>query len=349
MILPQTYSATLILTILSLLCLGVWVSAFKLAGKWRFELFYFDFAFGLLLTALLLALTVGNLGYDGFDFLDDLQHAGKHQWLYGFAAGMIFNFANLLLVAAVSVAGMVLAFPVGMGVGLVFATSLNFATSRLGSGAMILLGGGMVLTSVLVNSMGYRLLTVERHEQLAREGKAKSTRRPSAAKGIILSLLSGLLMGSFWPLLDKARQGDVGMGPYSTGVIFAAGVFFSTFIYNIFFMNLPVQGDPIELRSYFKGRLKQHLWGFIGGAIWCLGTIASLVVWATPEAEQGHQALRAILGQAAPIVTALIGIFVWKELKSGDMRVRALALLMIVLYGCGMVLLSVAPIYGRKV
>src|ERR1051326_1419233 len=112
MILPQTYSATLLISILSLLCLGAWVSTFKLAGKWRFELFYFDFIFGVLSAALALGSTLGNVGYDGFDFLDDLQHAGKHQWLYCFLSGMIFNFGNLLLMAAVSVAGTVLAFPV---------------------------------------------------------------------------------------------------------------------------------------------------------------------------------------------------------------------------------------------
>src|SRR3982751_2589140 len=105
MILPQSYTGVLILMILSLLCLGSWASAFKFAGKWRFELFYFDFAVGLLIAAIIYAFTVGNLGYDGFSFLDDLQHAGKRQWMYGFMAGMIFNLGNMLLLAAVSVAG----------------------------------------------------------------------------------------------------------------------------------------------------------------------------------------------------------------------------------------------------
>jgi glucose uptake protein len=348
MILPETYAATMLLMILSLVCLGIWVSTLKLAGKWRFELYYFDFVFGLLVTALILAFTLGNLGYDGFDFLDDLQHAGKRQWVFCFAAGMIFNLANLLLVAAVSVAGTVLAFPVGMGIGLILGTLLNFATSRSGNGAMILAGAVLVLVSALVNAIGHGLLAVERHEELARAGKAKSTRRPSGAMGIVLSLVSGLLMGSFWPLLDKARLGDVGMGPYAMGVVFALGVFFSTFVYNIFLMNLPVAGDPLDLSAYIAGKLKQHIWGLLGGAIWCLGTVAGMVVLATPEAQQGSPALRAILGQAAPLLTALVGIFVWRELKGGDMRVRSLTLLMLVLYGCGVVLLSIAPIYVRK-
>jgi glucose uptake protein len=349
MILPQTYAATMFLIILSLLCLGIWVSTFKLAGRWRFELFYFDFAFGLLITSIILAFTVGNLGYDGFNFLDDLQHAGKRQWLYCFAAGIIFNFGNLLLMAAVSVAGTVLAFPTGMGVGLILSTVLTFVTARTGNGTMMLLGGGLVLGSILVNSMSYRMVSVQRHEEQARAGKAKSTRRPSSAKGIILSLVSGLLLGSFWPLLDKARQGELGLGPYAIGAIFAFGIFFSTFVFNIFFMNLPVEGDPVDIGGYFSARAKQHIWGLLGGVIWCSGTIAGMVALATPEVQQGNPGLRAVLAQAAPLLTALLGIFVWRELKGADIRVRAMTVLMVVLYGCGMVLLSVAPLYVRRV
>jgi glucose uptake protein len=128
MIVPQAEAVALFLLILSALCLGSWVNLYKLAGKWPFELFYFDFAFGLMLTALIYAFTVGNWGYDGFNFVDDLMHAGKHQWLYAFVAGVIFNLANMLLMAAVSVAGMALAFPIAMGVALLIATIVTYLT-----------------------------------------------------------------------------------------------------------------------------------------------------------------------------------------------------------------------------
>src|SRR3954453_22129268 len=95
MILPQSYNAVLLLMILSLLCLGSWASTYKFAGKWRFELFYFDFAIGLGIAALIYAFTVGNLGFDGFSLLDDLQKAGKRQWVYGVLAGLIFNLGNM--------------------------------------------------------------------------------------------------------------------------------------------------------------------------------------------------------------------------------------------------------------
>jgi glucose uptake protein len=347
MILPQTYTATMILMVLSMLCLGVWVSALKPAGKWRFEVFYFDFAFGLMIAAVIYAFTLGNMGFDGFNILDDLQHTGKRQWVFCFAAGMIFNFANILLVAAVSVAGMAAAFPMAMGTALILGTALGFATTSAANTMMLLLGCAMLFTAVVVNAMAYRLLAVQRHEVLARAGKAKSTRRPTSFKGIILSLVSGLIMGSFAPLLDKARQGDLGMGPYAIGAIFTFGVFFSTFVYNMFFMNLPVEGDPVELSSYFSARPRQHMFGWLGGMVWCTGIIAGMVALAAPETVQPSLATRALLGQAAPLLTALVGIGVWKVLKGSDMRVRALTLLMLVLYACGVVMLSVAPLYVR--
>jgi glucose uptake protein len=345
MILPQTYTGTMILMVLSMLCLGVWVSSWRLAGRWRFEVFYFDFAFGLLIASVIYAFTAGDLGFDGFNFLDDLQHAGKRQWAFCFAAGMIFNFANILLVAAVSVSGMVAAFPVAMGTALILGSALGFATTRAANPTMLLLGYAMLLTAVAVNAMAHRLLAVQHHEVLARAGKAKSTRRPTSIKGVVLAVVSGLIMGTFTPLLDNARQGDLGMGPYAIGAIFAFGVFFSTFVYNLFFMNFPVEGEPVEIFTYFSARPRQHLFGWLGGIVWFTGTIAGMVALAGPETVQPSLATRALLAQAAPLLTALVGIVVWKELQGSDMRVKSLTLLMAVLYASGAVLVCMAPLY----
>ena len=348
MILPQTYAATMFLLLLSMLCMGVWVSTLKLAGKWRFELFYMDFAFGVLIAALIYAFTVGNLGFDGFTLIDDLQHAGKHQWLYCLLSGMIFNLGNLLLVAAVSVAGMVLAFPAAMAIALVLSTVLGFAATKPGTGLILLLGCGFLLTSVVLDAMGYRLLSMQHHEMLARAGKAKSTRRPAALKGIVLSVAGGLLLGSFTPLLDKARQGEQGLGPYAAGALFAIGMFCSTFVFTIFFINLPVEGEPAEISSYFTERLRQHVWGFIGGLVWCTASIAGLVAAAAPDNAQVDLSLRAAIIQAAPLLTALIGIVIWKELRYSDVRVKSLTVLMAVLYACGVVMVSAGPFLAGK-
>lgn len=177
MILPHSYAAILVLMIFSMLCWGSWANAFKAAaGKWRFELFYFDFALALLAVALIYALTVGSLGYDGFSFVDDAMHAGKRQWAYGIAGGIIFNFANMLLLAAVSVAGMSLAFPVCMGTALIVGGALTYFVKPTGSFGTMLGGFALILIALIVNIAAHGALLRLRHEKLAQSGLAKSTR-----------------------------------------------------------------------------------------------------------------------------------------------------------------------------
>jgi glucose uptake protein len=344
MILPQTYPLVLALMILSLLCLGSWAAFFKMAGKWRFELFYFDFAFGLIVAAVIYAFTVGNLGFDGFNFLDDLQHAGKRQWLFGFLAGVIFNFANMLLMGAVSVAGMSIAFPMSMAIAIMMGAALGGAL-RVGNPLLVILGCLLLLTSVIVNAISYRMMSYARHEAMARAGSAKSTRRPSPLKGIILTVLSGLLMGSFTPLLDKARTGDVGLGPYAMAVMFACGVFFTTPVFNIFFMNLPVEGEPLDFGSFFSSRGKQHILGIIAGIIWLTGILAAMIAGSVPEQSQGSPLLSFMLGNCWPLLATFWGAAVFGEFRGADVRVKIMSLLMVVLFICGVGMIALGPIY----
>ncbi len=348
MILPQSYPSVLFLMVLSLLCLGSWASAYKFAGKWRFELFYLDFALGLLLASVVFAFTVGNLGYDGFNFLDDLQHAGKRQWMYVFIAGLIFNLGNMLLMAAVSVSGLTVAFPMGMGIALLLGTGLGMASRPAGNSLLLGMGCLLILTSIIVNAISYRIIGVAKHEELARAGRAKSTRRPNPLKGIILALAAGILIGGFVPLLDKARQGDLGLGPYAAGFIFAFGVFFSTFVYEIFFMNLPVEGEPVEFGEYLNGRLGQHLAGLTSGLVWFTGLLAALVATSAPDTMQGSSMLRFVLAQGSPVLAALWGILVFREFKNGDIRVKLLGTLMLVLFLCGIAMIGLAPALLRR-
>jgi glucose uptake protein len=345
MILPQTYPVVLALVILSFLCLGSWASMFKLAGKWRFELFYFDFAIGLIVAAAIYAFTVGNLGYDGFTFLDDLQHAGKRQWLFGFLAGVIFNFANMLLMAAVSVAGMSIAFPSAMAVAVLVGTGMGAIAQPVGNTLLVSLGCLLLLMSVVVNASSYRILIRARHEALAKQGKAKSTRRPGAIKGVVLAIAGGVLMGSFTPLMDKAHAGDVGMGPYALAGMFALGIFITTPIFNIFFMNLPVEGEPVDLSSYVESRAKQHLLGMLGGVIWLTGILAAMVAGSAPDQIQGSPLLHFILGQTWPILAALWGALAFHELRGSDIRVKIMTMLMIVLFICGVGMIALSPLY----
>jgi glucose uptake protein len=340
MLLPQTHAAVLFLMALSLLCWGSWANSYKLAGKWRFELYYFDFAAGVAVAAFLYAITVGNLGYDGFSFLDDLMHAGKRQWLYGFMGGVIFNLGNMILMSAISVAGMATAFPVGIGVATIVGTTLAFAGGRTGSPALLFGGCALIAVAVVAAALAYRFHAILRHEELARAGKAASTRRPSSIKGIVLALVSGLLIGSFFPLVDKAGEGEIGLGPYAIAFVFAIGVFISTFVFNVFLMNLPVEGEPLEVLDIFKSTPKQHLLGIAGGVVWGTGMVTSLAAAGAPVEVRMTAGAGYFMAQAFALVAALWGILLWKELKGGELRIKALAVCTFLFFVCGLLLIA---------
>ncbi len=337
MILPQTYGAALLLTLVSMLCWGSWANTFKLAGKWRFELFYYDYSLGLLIAATIYALTFGNLGSDGFAFADDLVHAGKRQILFGAVGGIVFNLANMLLVAAISLAGLSVAFPVGIGLALVIGVVWNYILKPQGNPVLLFTGAAIVVAAIVVDAFAYRALEA---------GKAAQAARRVSGKGIALSLLSGVLMGSFFPLVEMGKAGPLGLGPYAIGFVFAVGVFLSTFVFNLFFLNLPVEGPPVAMSAYFKGTGGQHLLGVIGGLIWATGTIANFVAASAPESVQVGPAISYALGQGATMVSALWGLLVWKEFARASGRVRALVVVMLVLFVCGLALISAAPKYA---
>jgi glucose uptake protein len=355
MILPHTYIATLLVLFLSMLCWGSWANTQKMTGKWRFELFYFDYAFGVLLIAVICAFTLGSLGYDGFSFLDDVMNGGKRYVALSFAAGMIFNLANMLLVAAITVAGLAVAFPVGIGLALIIGVIWNYTIRPQGNPMLLFAGCALVVGAIIVDAIAYRAMELLRAEARAQAGKAKSTRKKVSLKGVFLSLASGVLMGSFYPLVVMSKSsdwggtaGENGLGPYTIGVVFALGVFLSTLVFNLFFMNLPVEGEPLELLDYFKGLPKQHFLGVAGGALWCAGAIANFVGSSAPEAVQVGPAISLALGQGAAMVSALWGLLLWKEFKGADTRVTALVFIMFVLFIAGLALISVAPLYAPR-
>ena len=347
MILPHSPATLMYLMILSLICLGSWANFFKLAGKWRFELFCFDFALGLLAAALILGLTAGNLGYDGFNLRDDVMNAGKQQWLFAFLGGVIFNFANMLMIAAVSVAGIALTFPVGFGVAFVVGSAIGYATGPGVSPAFLFGGCGLLALAVILNCSAFSRLGVLKHENQARAGTAKSTRRPSSIQGMVLAMLGGVLMGCFSPLLGKAQVAEIGLGPYSLMVLFGLGVLASTFVLNLFFMNLPIEGDPLEFRDYFVGSIWPHAMGAIGGGLWALGATVALVA-ATPRGDTHLPQMTVdLLSQSAPLLAALFGLLVWREYKGGDPRVKLTTVLMLLIFAGGVAAISLASFYTR--
>jgi glucose uptake protein len=348
MTLPDSYTTALLLTILTMLCWGSWANTLKLAGNWRFELFYFDYSLGVLLASAIAAFTFGTLGFDGFLFLDDLMRAGKRNMAWGFAGGVLFNLANMLLVAAISVAGLAVAFPVGIGLALVIGVVWNYALNPQGNPTFLFTGAGLVVLAIIVDAMAYRALALHREEQRIKAGKSRTLVPKVSMKGILLSLASGVLMGSFYPMVEMGKAGDTGLGPYAIAFVFSCGVFTSTFIFNLYFMNLPVQGEPVEILDYFKGTRRQHLLGLLGGLIWCAGAVANFVAASAPPEVQVGPAISYAIGQGATMVSALWGLLVWKEFAGADAKVKSLLVIMFVLFLTGLSLVSVAPLFAAR-
>jgi glucose uptake protein len=347
MVLPETYTSALLLTILSMLCWGSWANTYKLAGKWRFELYYFDYALGVLIAATIAAFTFGTLGYDGFLFLDDLMRAGKRNMAYGFAGGVVFNLANMLLVAAIAVAGLAVAFPVGIGLALVIGVIWNYVINPQGNPTLLFTGVAIVVGAIVVDAIAYRTHGIQQAKGNTKAGQTRSTAPRASWKGIALSLASGVLMGSFYPLVELGKQGDWGLGPYAIAFIFALGVFSSTFVFNLFFMNVPVEGKPVEIRDYFKGTFRQHLLGWTGGVIWATGTISNFVAASAPREVQVGPAISYAMGQGATLISALWGLLVWKEFRGATSTVKLLLGLMLALFAIGLGLVAIAPLYAR--
>jgi len=356
MILPSTYGVALLLIVFTMLCWGSWANTFKLAGQWRFELFYYDYAVGVLIMATLAALTFGSMGDSSLTFVDNMMVAGNRKIAYGLAAGVVFNLANMLLVAAIAVAGMAVAFPVGIGVALVVGVVWNYFLNPQGNPVLLGVGVVIVVAAIIVDAVAYRLHALKTAQEAAsaaaseKKVRKASSKKTSGAKGIVLSLICGVLMGSFYPLVEMGKEGgDVGfgLGPYAIAFVFAIGVFISTFVFNIYFLSLPVQGKPIAMTAYFRGTLRQHLLGIAGGLIWCAGAIANFAAASSPKEVQVGPAVSYAIGQGATMVSALWGLLVWKEFAGATPRVRMLLAIMLILFVAGLALISIAPLYAK--
>ncbi|MCC7233911.1 MAG: hypothetical protein IT163_01330 [Bryobacterales bacterium] len=351
MTIPTTYMAALLLCILSMVCWGSWANTMKLAPKWRFELYYFDYAFGVMLAAIVICFTFGTYGSE-ITFQDNLTIIRLRPVGFALAAGVVFNLANMLLVAAIAVAGMAVAFPVGIGLALVLGVVVSYFMRPQGNPSFLFLGMSIVLIAIGLAALAYKLLQDERNKRQplapAPETKRKQPVRVSAWKGLVLSVVAGVLMGSFYPLIEMTRGYEIEMGPYAILIVFAAGVLGSTFLFNIFFITLPIQGKPVQVMAYFKGTVKQHLLGLLGGIVWCVGLAANLVASSVPPDVHVGPAVSYGLGQGAVMISTLWGLLVWKEFSDSQEKSRLFIWLSVPVFIVGLTLISVAPLYVRK-
>jgi glucose uptake protein len=195
----------------------------------------------------------------------------------------------------------------------------------------------LVTLAIIVDALAYR----------EHGSKAKGPGSKFSIKGLVLSLVSGVLMGSFYPLVEMSRATEIGLGPYTAALFFAAGVLITTFVFNLYFMNLPVQGEPLGFGAYFSGGVRNHLLGWLGGIVWCIGAISNFAASAAPPEVNISPAMSYAMGQGATLVSALWGLLVWKEFAGANSRVKLLLTVMIALFVAGLGLVSVAPLYGR--
>jgi len=325
---PHRYLVALLMMLLSMLCWGSWANTQKIDKGWRFELYYWDYVWGVVVCALLFGLSLGRTDPAApVSFFRNLDSASTRSLVEAFAGGMIFNLGNLLLVAAISVAGMAVAFPLGAGLALVIGAVLNYFISPTGN--PLLLFGGILLVcgAIAANAMAYR--------GLSKGGKA-------GTKGIVLSLVCGVVIGLFYPFVAKALIGEKHLGPYTVYFVFALGALASNFPLNYAFMRWPLSGSRLSIRDYFQGGVAAHTWGVLGGLIWGIGTVCSFVAAYTPLVGP---ATSFSLGEGNTMISAVWGVFVWHEFRGANTVVKRLLALMFTLFVLGLVSISLAPVF----
>ncbi len=335
MFLPESYQAALFLMILSMLCWGSWANTLKLCPQFRFQLFYWDYAIGLAAGAILWGLTAGSMGHVGQPFLASVAQAGLGPILWAACGGAIFNVANLLLVAAIDVAGLAVAFPVGIGLALVVGAVFSYLVSPAANPLLLFGGVALVTVAIIFDAVAYR----------KREGAAHAT----TARGIALSLVAGVLMGTFYPLVAHAMSSTPGQpglpspGPYAIALFFAIGVLISTVPANLLLMARPLDGKPpVSGAGYWTAPFGWHLAGLLGGLIWCTGAVANFVA---SGAHVVGPAVSYSIGQGATMISACWGVFVWREFAGAPRSAKLYLFLMFIFFVLGLGSVALAPLH----
>ena len=331
MFIIQNYPTAVIFCFVTMLCWGSWANTQKLAaGNWRFELFYWDYVIGIVLFSFLFAFTLGSYGEGGRSFLPDWQQADNANIGSAVLGGIIFNAANILLGAAIAIAGMSVAFPIGIGLALVIGVIVNYLDAPLGNAPLLFSGVALIAAAILLNANAYRKLG----------GKNSG----ATTKGIALSVVSGCMMGLFYKYVAASMFPDFNipetgkLSPYTAVVFFSLGILMSNFLFNTVLMKRPFVGVPVNYADYFiKGAFKNHFTGILGGMIWCVGMSFSIIA-----SGKAGPAISYGLGQGATVVAALWGIYIWKEFKAAPKNTNSILTLMLFCYMAGLVLIILA-------
>lgn len=325
---PETYGMALLFMISSMLCWGSWANTVKLAPRYRFQSFYWDYVIGVILGALAWGLTLGSCGAAGRPFAADLRQATEAQIVLAVVGGIVFNAANLLLVAAIDIAGLAVAFPIGIGIALVVGAVGSYLVSPNGNAPLLFGGIALVLSAILCDAAAYR----QREPQ----------RRALSTRAVVISVVAGVLMGMFYPFVARAMSGSNALGPYATSLYFAVGVALCSLPFNFFLSRFPLDGKPpVATRDYFVAPINWHLCGLLGGLVWCTGAVLN---FAASGAHLVGPAISYSIGQGATMVSAAWGVFVWREFSMAPRRSKMLLAVMFFLFLLGLTAIALAPI-----
>jgi glucose uptake protein len=308
MLLPSGHLVLMALALLACFCWGIWPNLIKAAGpRWRFELFYFDFAVGAVAAALLAAFTLGTFGSD-LTFSDRLLIAGRSSQAVAFGSGAIFSLGNMLLVAAVSLAGIAMVVPLSLGIGMVVASCVDFYFNPQGNWMLAVAGVVLIAAGVILNAAALR---ARDREQSTSPGA--KVRKRTSGKAIFICAFAGLVWGIAYPIFERVAPGDLGLGPYGALVLVAAGVAVSTFFFNIYFMNIRMVGEQIKLKAYFRGTPKQHFSGFAGGALWAAGALCCYLGATASPAFGAGPLFSLVIAASGALLCVVWGALFWKE------------------------------------
>lgn len=310
---PSTFGIALIMTILSAVFWGSWANTYKGTKGYAFELFYWDYIIGVVACSLGFALTIGSHGGMGEAFLANVRTANVNNIVLAMLGGFVFNIANLLLVAGIAMAGLAIAFPIAIGIAVVEGVVLSYLLQPKGNPLFLAVGVALACAAIVLDAMAYKRL----------EQNASSVSR----KAVVVNVISGLLMGAFAPFVTKSLTTEHALTPYSVAVFFSLGAFLCCFVFNPYLMKHPLLGEPVSFSGFWTAGIKQHFLGVLGGIIWGFGGCFNFIA-----AGFVGVAISYAIGQSAPMIAALWGVFVWKEFRGADNRAWGYLTLMFVAY-----------------
>jgi glucose uptake protein len=320
---PHSLDTALLMMITSAICWGSWANTYKGVRNYRFELFYWDYAVGIFLVSLLLAFTMGSAANDSSSFLPNVHAADSSNIVSTMVGGTIFNLANLLLVAAIDMAGLAAAFPIAIGIALIVGVISSYALQPKGNAGLLGAGVFCALVAVVLDGKAY--------------GSLDSTKPRLTKKSIATCIVSGILMGLWAPFVARAMTKGNALGPYSIAVFLTLGALLSCVIWNVYFMRKPLVGEPVNFADFFSGPMSGHLLGLLGGCIWGIGMVFNLVA-----ANFTGVAISYAIGQSAPMVAALWGVFVWKEFAGASSKTKTYLFLMFFFYCLAILMVALA-------